>query len=169
MTWGGQRAGAGRKPTGAYGHDRSGKPLAGVSHGPRDDIDGRHPVHVMLRAVPGTPSFQGKAVADEIGKLLARRAGRALSCRIVRFGIGPDLIHLVMEVPDRAALARAVQGVASGIARVVNRTAGGSGPLWRDRYLARPLRTAVELDACLAMISPDRPTRGSSRSAARKP
>ncbi|HKA86723.1 MAG TPA: transposase, partial [Haliangiales bacterium] len=92
------------------------------------------------------------AIAREIGKLLKRRARRELPCRVVHFTIQKDHIHMIVEAADRTALSRGVQGLASGIARVVNRTAGCAGGLWRDRYHARPLRTPTEVRNCLIYV-----------------
>ncbi len=154
-TWGGRREGAGRKPTGVYGFDRRGRPRSGISHR-RRDIDGRHPVHVTLRAVAGAPDLRRAAVAAEVGKLLERRAGREPACRVARVAIRRDHIHVIVEAADRTAVARGIQGLASGLARVINRMTGGSGKLWLDRYDARPLRTPREMRACVTAFFPKR-------------
>jgi REP element-mobilizing transposase RayT len=152
-TWGGIRKDAGRKPTGRFGRDRRRRPLAGVSHHPRTDVNARHPLHVTLRAVNGSPSLRNLAVAREIGKVLKRRARRELPCRVVHFSIQVDHIHLIVEAKDRVALGRGMQGLASGIARVVNRTTGCRGlTLWRDRYHARSLKTPREVRICLVYV-----------------
>jgi REP element-mobilizing transposase RayT len=124
-----------------------------VSHRSRPEIDARHPLHVTLRAANLSPSLRTLAVAREIGKVLKRRARRDLPCRVVHFSIQVDHIHLIIEADDRTALSRGILGVASGIARVVNRTTGCSGmKLWRDRYHARPLKTPREVRACLVYV-----------------
>ncbi|HKA86623.1 MAG TPA: transposase [Haliangiales bacterium] len=152
-TWGGPRENSGRKPTGQIGgYDHRGRPQSGVSHGRRPELNPRHPLHVTLRAVNGSPNMRNYAIAAEISKLLKRRARRELPCRVVHFTIQRDHIHLIVETQDRAALSRGVQGLASGIARVVNRTAGCAGGLWRDRYHARPLRTPTEVRKCLVYV-----------------
>jgi REP element-mobilizing transposase RayT len=152
-TWGGGRDGAGRRPTGEFGRDRNGRPLAGVTHRPRPELDARHPLHVTLRAVNLSPSLRNLAVAREIGKVLKRRARRELPCRVVHFSVQRDHIHLIVEAAGRIALSRGIQGLASGIARVVNRTTGCSGlQLWRDRYHARPLKTPREVRNCLVYV-----------------
>src|SRR5262249_36130118 len=148
----GPRENSGRKPTGQFGCDRRGRPQSGVSHGARPELNPRHPLHVTLRAVNGSPNMRNVAVAREIGKLLKRRARRDLACRVVHFTIQKDHVHVIVEAEDRAALSRGVQGLASGIARVVNRTAGCAGGLWRDRYHARPLRTPTEVRNCLIYV-----------------
>jgi REP element-mobilizing transposase RayT len=152
-TWGGKRKGAGRIPTGEFGRDRRGRPVPGVSHRARPELDARRPLHVTLRAVNGSPSMRNLAVAREIGRVLKRRARRELPCRVVHFSIQTDHIHLVVEADDRAALSRGIQGLASGLARVVNRTTGCHGmKLWRDRYHARPLETPRDVRHCLVYV-----------------
>src|SRR5262249_27982078 len=151
-TWGGPRENSGRKPTGQFGYDHRGRPHSGVSHGTRPELNPRHPLHVTLRAVNGSPNMRNFAIAREIGKLLKRRARRDLPCRVVHFTIQKDHIHMIVEAVDRIALSRGVQGLASGIARVVNRTAGCAGGLWRDRYHARPLRPPREVRNCLISV-----------------
>jgi REP element-mobilizing transposase RayT len=162
-TWGGVRMGAGRKPTGEFGHDRDGRPRAGVTHRPRPELDVRHPLHVTLRAVDGSPSMRNLAVAKEIGKVLKRRARRDLPCGVIQFSIQVDHIHLIVEADHRVALSRGIQGLASGIARVVNRTTGCQGlKLWRDRYHARPLRTPTEVRRALVYVLRNRAKHGST-------
>jgi REP element-mobilizing transposase RayT len=162
-TWGGVRKGAGPKPTGQFGRDRRGRPLPGVSHRHRPDIDARHPLHVTLRAANGFPSMRNLAVAREIGKVLKRRVRRELPCRVVHFSIQTDHIHMIVEAQDRIALSRGIQGLASGIARVVNATTGCQGmKLWRDRYHARPLTTPREVRNCLIYVLRNSAKRGVS-------
>ncbi|HKA87516.1 MAG TPA: transposase [Haliangiales bacterium] len=151
-TWGGPRENSGRKPTGQFGYDHRGRPQPGVSHRLRPELNPRHPLHVTLRAVNGSPSMRNLAVAREIGKLLKRRARHELPCRVVHFTIQKDHIHMIVEAEERTALSRGIQGLASGIARVVNRTTGCAGQLWRDRYHARPLRTPTQVRNCLIYV-----------------
>jgi REP element-mobilizing transposase RayT len=152
-TWGGVRKGAGPKPTGQFGRDRRGRPIPGVSHRSRPTVGARHPLHVTLRAANGSPSMRNLAVAREIGKVLKRRARRELPCRVVHFSIQTDHIHMIVEAEDRVALSRGIQGLASGLARVVNRTTGCQGlKLWRDRYHARPLKTPMEVRRALVYV-----------------
>jgi len=48
-TWGGKRKGAGRSPT---------RRVALVSHDARPQLDGRTPVHVVLRVLEDVPSLR---------------------------------------------------------------------------------------------------------------
>ncbi len=137
-TWGGKREGAGRKPTGQFGRDRRERRLAGLSHGPRPEIDARHPLHVTLRAVNGSPSLRNLAVAAEIGRLLKRRAQRELGCRVVHFSIQFDHVHIIVEADDRAALLR--NGPKHGVTALA--VDSRSSAAWFDGLAARrPART----------------------------
>jgi REP element-mobilizing transposase RayT len=150
--WGGPRTGAGRKPTGRLGRDRLGRPRAGVSHRPRGKVYTEAPLHVTVRTVFSAPSLRRRGVGDAIGEVLKRRARRALRCRVVHFTILADHLHLIVEAADAVALARGMQGLLSGLARVINRATGCSGKLWRDRYHARPLLGARAIRTSLVYV-----------------
>src|SRR5262249_58864705 len=47
-TWGGPRENSGRKPTGQFGYDHRGRPQSGANHGPRPDLNPRHPPHLAF-------------------------------------------------------------------------------------------------------------------------
>jgi putative transposase len=59
--------------------------------------------------------------------------------RVLHFSVQRDHVHLVVEAHDKRGLARGLQGVASGVARVVNGASGRRGRFWRDRYHRRDL------------------------------
>lgn len=149
---GGKRKNAGRHATGKFGRDGDGAARAGVSHRPRPLVKPTIPLHVTIRARYAPRSLRNDAVAAEIGKVLKRRAQRGLPCRVVQFTILRDHLHLVVEAADGLALARGMQGLLSGLARVVNRTTGCQGKVWNDRYHARPLPTPREVRNCLLYV-----------------
>jgi REP element-mobilizing transposase RayT len=102
--------------------------------------------------VHGPRSLRNEGVAAEIGKVMKRRARRQLACRVVHFTLLRDHLHLIVEAEDAAALARGMQGLLSGLARVVNRATGCTGKLWNDRYHARGLETPREVRHCLVYV-----------------
>src|SRR5262249_37185490 len=114
--------------------------------------DARVPLHITVRAIPGAPSLRKTAVAAAIGKVLKRRAGRALPSRLVHFSLQHDHLHMLVEATDPSTLSRGMQGLLSGLARVINRTIGNRGSFWRDRYHARPLRTPSEVRRTLVYV-----------------
>ena len=151
-TWGGKRRGSGRKATGKFGRDAAGRARPGVRHQKRRWDGARIPLHVTVRALPGAPSLRSFWAAAVIGALLKRRAERALPCRVVHFSLQKDHLHMLVEADDQPALSRGMQGLLSGLARVINRATGNRGKLWSDRYHARSLRTPTEVRHCIVYV-----------------
>jgi putative transposase len=140
-TWGGRRPGAGRKLV----HARPGPP-----HAPRPAHDGRFPVHVTLRARPGVPSLRSTVVFCELGCALAESNRRSL--RVTQFSVQTDHLHLIVEADTAPALMRGLQGLTVRCARAVNRACRRRGPVWRERYHARALRTPREVRLALVYV-----------------
>jgi REP element-mobilizing transposase RayT len=149
---GGARENAGRKATGKYGRDAKGRARAGVSHLRRPVVKAWVPQHVTVRTVWAPRSLRNRAVAAEIGKVMKRRARRELACRVVQFTLLSNHLHLIVEATDERALARGMQGLLSGLARVINRATGCEGKVWNDRYHARALETPREVRHCLVYV-----------------
>src|SRR5690242_13982764 len=105
-SWGGKRRGAGRPTAGAR---------AGVSHLRRPDVAHRHPVHVTLRLREGLGYLRGwrrrQAIEDALREAKAR-----FGLRIVHYSIQGMHLHLLVEVDDRKALTRGIQGLSIRIA-----------------------------------------------------
>src|SRR5262249_9427472 len=121
-TWGGRRAGAGRKLQG---------PRPSVSHHARPVHVGRHPVHVTLRRRRDLPSLRVNRTFLAVRGAIA--ASSAQSFRVLHFSVQSDHVHLIAEAGDHAALSRGVQGMAIRIAKAVNRRFGTKGAVWGDR------------------------------------
>jgi REP element-mobilizing transposase RayT len=143
-THGGKRKNAGRK------RRRSG---TWVAHGTRPWHDSHHPVHVTLRVRRGVPNLRGYALAKTIMEGLrraaqsthARPAARRETFRVVHYSIQPNHLHLIVEAESKLALARGMQGLASGLARRVNRKLRRRGSLFGDRYHAHKLASPTEV------------------------
>src|SRR5678815_823314 len=160
--WGGRRKGAGRKPNG---------PRAGVSHLARPSLATRFPVHVTLRLRDGIPSLRTGRMHAALRRCLAEanaRASKTGRCRVVHYSIMPNHLHLLWEASDREALSRGVQGLATRIARAVNRVAERTGPVFRDRYHARILKTPREVRHGLAYVVSNARRHGLVRGRARE-
>jgi REP element-mobilizing transposase RayT len=126
-TWGGRREGAGRKPSSKR-----------VSHAKREHTD-RYPVHVTLKVVAGVASLRGPALRQLVCRHFRRVLGRHAGFRVVHFTVQSNHIHLIAEASDAKALSRGMQGLASGLARKINRRLGRRGKLWLERYHAHEL------------------------------
>jgi REP element-mobilizing transposase RayT len=150
-THGGKRAGAGRKAR------RSG---TWALHVARPWLDAHHPVHVTLRVRRGMPNLRGYQLAATILRGLReaatseapRRIARRESFRVVHFSVQPDHLHLIVEASGKVALARGMQGLASGLARRVNRKLRRRGSLFSDRYHAHHLGTPTEVRNAIVYV-----------------
>lgn len=140
-TWGGKRAGAGRK-------SRSGR--AGVPHRPRPNHSEHHPLHITMRAERRLPSLRRQVVFAELRRDFAR-ASHA-SFRIVHFSVQSTHVHLLVEAHDRPSLSRGMAGLSIRLARSVNRVLARRGRVWGDRYHARALRTPRETRHALVYV-----------------
>jgi len=59
---------------------------------------------------------------------------------------------MIVEADDRTRLSRGLRGLAIRVARAVNRALGRRGPVWGDRYHARPLKTPREVRHALVYV-----------------
>jgi len=134
-TWGGKRAGAGRKRGGTR---------TSVAHRSRGDWTRPTPLHVTLRMAPHVYNLRSRRSFRIIAAAL-RLGGDRFNVRVIEFSVQGNHIHLVVEAPDRRALARAIQGFSIRVAKGLNRMMGRKGRVFDDRYHARLLRTPTEV------------------------
>ena len=151
-TWGGKRDGAGRKRIQAR---------AGVPHLARPSHDGRHPVHMTLRAKAGQPSLRGQRLFVEMRRALSRASRDGF--RVLHFSVQRDHVHLLAEARDKRSLSRGARGLVIRAARAINRVLDRAGPVWGDRYHARPLRTPREVRHALVYVLSNWKKHGPSR------
>jgi putative transposase len=130
-TWGGRRAGAGRKATPGRRPE--------VPHRRRPDHAPSHPVHVTLRAVDAVRCLRSDRAFPAVRRALA--ASSHASFRVLEFSVQNDHVHLIVEAENGKSLSGGIRGLAIRLARAVNRVLGRRGRLWGDRYHARALTT----------------------------
>ena len=145
-TWGGRRAGAGRKRR---------APLSRVSHKRRPEHTQRFPLHVVMRARPDAPGLRRGQVFRLVRAALEAGAARA-GFRLIHFSVQGNHLHLVVEAVDKVALSRGMQGLAVRIARAVNRAADRSGRVFADHYFARELKTPAEVRRAVRYVLDNR-------------
>jgi putative transposase len=140
-SWGGKRVGAGRlRKVGSL-----------QRHVGREPHASRHPVHVTLRVREGFPHLRGDAAFEVIDAALRAMRERS-GFRIVHFSVVTNHVHLLVEASDADALRRGVSAFSIRVALGVNRIFGRRGPVWRDRYHARTLRTPAEVRRALCYV-----------------
>ncbi len=141
-TWGGRRAGAGRKPLGAE---------AGMPHRRRAHFGRPLPAHVTLRMRAGVPSLRTGPIVRELERSF--RAARARKgFRLVQYSLQGNHAHLIVEARDRDTLGRGMKAIGARVARAVNRVAGRTGPVLADRYHLRVLATPKEVRNTLRYV-----------------
>jgi putative transposase len=146
-TWGGRRAGAGRK--------RAPGVRPTVPHRARAPHHASHPVHVTMRARAGLPRLREQALFRPLRDAL-RAASRSpavgAAVRVVHFSVQRDHVHLIVEAHDGSILARGMQGLGVRTARAINRVIGIRGRVWAHRFHARDLRTPREVRNALVYV-----------------
>jgi REP element-mobilizing transposase RayT len=109
------------------------------------------PLHVTLRMAPHVYNLRSRRSFRVIAAAL-RVGGDRFDVRVIQFSVEGNHIHLLVEAPDRTALARAIQGFSIRIAKGLNRMMGQSGRVFDDRYHARLLRTPTEVRHAIRYI-----------------
>ena len=102
------------------------------------------PLHVTLRMAPHVYNLRSRRSFRVIEAAL-RLGGDRFDVRVLQFSVQGNHIHLLVEAPNRRALARAIQGFSIRVARGLNRMMGRNGRVFDDRYHARVLRTPTEV------------------------
>src|SRR3954447_16765509 len=73
--------------------------------------------------------------------------------RLVHYAVMGNHVHLLVEAPDRRALARALKGLGVRIARGLNRVMKRRGRVVGDRYHAHILKTPSEVKRARTYLS----------------
>ena len=148
-SWGGKRAGAGRKPKGQ------------VAMMPRDTRPAHAAAHPALVTVKLQPQLPRLRRPRERAALLAHfaRGKERFGFRLLHFAILDDQLHFVVEAKDRLALTRGMKGLLVRLARGLNTLWGRKGQVFPDRFHDRPLTSPREVRDALAQVFGNTPTR----------
>ena len=130
LHWGGKRRGAGRKPSGER---------AGVSHAKRVKLAARFPVLVTMKLCEGLQTLRARDANTLVRAAIA--AARREDFRVVEYSLQETHIHALVEASDERSLSRAMNGLATRIARALNRLWQRAGRVFAERYHALYLRT----------------------------
>jgi REP-associated tyrosine transposase len=96
-----------------------------------------------MRLQPGVGylrSYQRAKVVEDALRAARERFG----VRIIHYSIQGNHLHLIVEAEAQAALSRGMQGLATRLARRLNKLSGRHGGVFADRYHAHPLKTPRE-------------------------
>jgi REP element-mobilizing transposase RayT len=131
-----------------------------VVHRARPWHDANHPVHVTLKVRRHLPNLRSYRLVKAIhtGLRLAststapKKAARRATFRVVHFSVQPNHLHLIVEATSKTALARGMQGLASGLARRVNRKLRRRGAVFIDRYHAHAMASPREVRNAIVYV-----------------
>jgi putative transposase len=151
------RRGPGRPPKGKR---------AGSPHKPRPELNGRYPVHVVLRAVPEVGSlrkrFMYQALRDATLAVAIREIHEKTdyAFRIVHISIQRTHVHLLVEAANKRALSRGLQGFQISAAKHINRMYSAKlrlekrrrGSVFPDRYHAEIIETPKQARNALSYV-----------------
>ncbi|MDB4998546.1 MAG: hypothetical protein JWM74_5978 [Myxococcaceae bacterium] len=125
-TWGGQRKGAGRKPT-------PGK--RSVPHRARPVHRASYPLHVTMRT--SVRGLRDQTVFARVREAIARSSRE--SFRVLQFSVQDNHLHLLVEAADKHELTRGMRGLAVRAAKRINGALRRRGRVFSERYHARAL------------------------------
>lgn len=143
-----------RRPTGTHGGWRpnAGRPRTrnGVAHERRETVAARYPQHVTQRIESGVASLRKNELVALIRNAIGQSHGPEF--RVAEFAIESNHLHMIIEAENNEARTRGLKGLGVRIARSVNRATGRSGPVFADRYHARPLKTPREVHNAIRYV-----------------
>jgi REP element-mobilizing transposase RayT len=140
-SWGGRRAGAGRKCGPSPRH----------AHRARERLAARFPCHVTLKVRRGIPSLRTVKLVRELERSLAVACERG-RFRLAHYSIQNDHVHAIVEATSARDLASGMKSLGARLARAVNRIFGRRGAVLADRYHLHVLRTPREVRNALAYV-----------------
>jgi putative transposase len=151
------RRGPGRPPKGKR---------AGSPHKKRPELNGRYPVHVVLRAVPEVGSLRKRFMYQALRDATLATAVQEIhdktdrAFRIIHISIQRTHVHLIVEAANRRALSRGLQGFQISAAKHINRLYSAKlrlekrrrGSVFPDRYHAEIIDTPKQARHALSYV-----------------
>ena len=148
---------AGRKPKGAR---------AGASHAKRPKLNGRDPLHIVLRVHGDVGSLRKRHMYSALREATLTVAKRELhdaevgAFRIVHVSIQGDHVHLLVEAGNRQALTRGMQSFQISAAKHINRELSlrqgrkqrRRGSVFPDRYHEEVITSPRQTRHALAYV-----------------
>jgi len=127
---------------------------------PKSPVPHRHrellpwtPHHVVLTVRHDVPPLHRRTIRDLFAVAISRTIEKYTD---VSFSLGcmmRDHVHLVAQPKsDQTGISVAVQYLSAHLARLINRTYGRQGKVFRDRFFSRVLRTVSEVVSVLRYI-----------------
>lgn len=142
-TWGGARAGAGRK------RDPMRREPA---HRARPQHVARNPVHVVLRVRREVGRLRRGPVYAAVRVAMMRMLARSTEFRVVHVSIQHNHLHLLVEAATNHALSEGMRALTINLAKAINRSLGRTGKVFAFRYHATTITTPRQSRSALAYV-----------------
>ena len=140
--WGGARPGAGRKKR---------YPRIHVDHVARPRFTELAAFHVTLRLRKGLPTLRAHETVRTIKALFAAAVDQGRLAPAV-WSLQRNHIHMLVEAGTTAELSKGMHSLDLRIAKALNRLWGRKGPVFEERYFARPIEGPRDLRNTLRYV-----------------
>lgn len=116
-------------------------------------LAGHTPHHVVLTVRDDVPALHRREVRLLFGRVQRETLARYPDVSFAAVTAMPDHLHVIMQARSApGAISRAIQYLASNLARGLNRICGRRGAVFRDRFFSRVLSTVSELVRALRYV-----------------
>ena len=122
-----------------------------VSHGKRELVTGKEPMHATVRLIERLPSLRRKSALAVLKPAFAAGCAR-FGFRLVHWSVQSNHIHMLVEAEDNDSLSRGMKGLLVRVARALNKLWKRKGRVFSDRYHARILKTPREVRHALVYV-----------------
>jgi putative transposase len=142
-TWGGQRAGAGRKR-------QAERPS--VPHIARSQLRSYNPLLITLRMRDDVPDLRQRPAWVSIVRTMREFRESQDDLRFVHYSVPANHAHLIAEGEGRASVSLGMQSFCTRFAKAVNRCFDRKGTAFAGRYHVRELKTPTEVRNALRYV-----------------
>lgn len=125
--------------------------LTRIPHRPRG-LAPHHPTHVVMTVRSGLPPLHTPHIRHLFGHLQHLVVQRFPRVSFAAACLMPDHVHLLVQAAAGTDIGRAMQFLATNLARGINHICQRQGAVFRDRYFSRVLSTVSELAGVLRYI-----------------
>jgi len=121
-----------------------------VSHDSREEFVDL-PLHLTFHLIEGLPNLRNKREHATLIEVFARCRERE-GFRITQYSIQGNHVHLIVEARRKEDLTRGVTGLATSMARRLNKLWNRHGRVFSDRFHSRVLRSPTEVLRALRYV-----------------
>lgn len=138
-SWGGRRAGAGRK-------NRSGK----AGHVQRESVRSSTPLHISWRLEAGLVNLRCGLILKEFER--CAKLAKSTGFSILHFSLQGNHLHLIVEARSNSHLGRGMRSLGCSFGKLLRKISRGRGRVFTDRYHLHVLKTPTETKRALAYV-----------------